>query len=729
MRPALRTGSPAGGRDGGPAEEIFPDNPAADDRLTLHMKPNLSRQHHGSVLWSAALALALSVIPATARPANDDLSTATVITGASGLATGENRDATTELDEPDHADEQGGASVWWRWTAPADGMVTFDTFGSDFDTLLAVYTGDRMEDLANVASNDESGFGHQSMVMFSAVTGTTYRIAVAGYDHWNGSGMATGTIALHWGNPLANDAFAAAATITGNSGITAGLNEGATKEEGEPVHAGNAGGASLWWQWTASENGTVRFDTFGSNFDTLLAVYTGDSVAGLTPVAVNDDAGPQGQSMASFSVVMGTTYRIAVDGFAEKGPIPETGTVVLRWGAPLANDAFSAAIVISGASGAVTAANPGAGKEAGEPDHAGDPGGASVWWQWTAPASGPVAFDTFGSEFDTLLAIYTGDNVGSLTEVAAGDDAEDFVASMASFTAVSGTTYHIAVDGYDAEIGNIVLTWGPPAVNDNFSGATTLAGASGSAAGHTPGATTEEGEPDHAGGSATASVWWQWTAPANGEVTIDTFGSGFDTVLAVYTGDNVQSLTLVGESDDFGEYLTSRVSFAAVAGTTYRIAVGGFAGEMGTVMLHWGLPSASYALWISGKGLSGEAAAAGADPDADALPNGVEYVLGGDPSAGAAAATRPAVAADGDHLIFTFLRDDTSETPDVTLTVESGTDLVTWPAMFNVGANTAASSSGVTISENGTGPDTVTVAIPRGAVAVKFARLKVTIAP
>jgi hypothetical protein len=64
----------------------------------------------------------------------------------------------------------------------------------------------------------------------------------------------------------------------------------------------------------------------------------------------------------------------------------------------------------------------------------------------------------------------------------------------------------------------------------------------------------------------------------------------------------------------------------------------------------------------------------------------------------------------------------------VTVTVEAGTDLVTWPTIFNVGPNTAASSPGVGIAENGAAPDTITVTIARGADLAKFVRLRVTIA-
>ena len=65
----------------------------------------------------------------------------------------------------------------------------------------------------------------------------------------------------------------------------------------------------------------------------------------------------------------------------------------------------------------------------------------------------------------------------------------------------------------------------------------------------------------------------------------------------------------------------------------------------------------------------------------------------------------------------------------MTLTIETGTNLLTWPTVFNIGPNSAASSPGMSISENGTAPDTITVAIPQGKATRIFARLKVMIAP
>src|ERR687896_700276 len=79
----------------------------------------------------------------------------------------------------------------------------------------------------------------------------------------------------------ANDNFADARAIAGERGSVSGHNFGATKEPLEPNHAGNAGGTSVWFRWTAPAPGQYSLATYG-DFDTLLAVYTGSALGGLT---------------------------------------------------------------------------------------------------------------------------------------------------------------------------------------------------------------------------------------------------------------------------------------------------------------------------------------------------------------------------------------------------------------------------------------------------------------
>ena len=137
-----------------------------------------------------------------------------------------------------------------------------------------------------------------------------------------------------WGAAApANDNFANASIISASNapapaGTISGNSVGATKEPSEPAHAGNQGGASVWYSWYASFTGSVTFNTESSGFDTLLAAYTGQTVGALTPVAANDDVNFPADltSQITFAVTQGTTYYIAVDGYGGA-----SGPVVLTW--------------------------------------------------------------------------------------------------------------------------------------------------------------------------------------------------------------------------------------------------------------------------------------------------------------------------------------------------------------------------------------------------------------
>ncbi|MEH1772880.1 DUF4347 domain-containing protein [Nostoc sp.] len=137
-----------------------------------------------------------------------------------------------------------------------------------------------------------------------------------------------------------------------------------------------------------------------------------------------------------------------------KPEILETYNFVL----PSSNDSFGNQIILSGNSGSSTGNNAGATNELGEPIQSGTTN--SVWWSWTAPASGNVVFDTTGSNFDTYLYAYTGNAVNNLTLVTSNDDiVSGNTASQVSFAVTTGTTYHISVDGYQSSAGNITLNY------------------------------------------------------------------------------------------------------------------------------------------------------------------------------------------------------------------------------------------------------------------------------
>lgn len=124
------------------------------------------------------------------------------------------------------------------------------------------------------------------------------------------------------------------------------------------------------------------------------------------------------------------------------------------------NDMFANRFLIGGSSVRVSGTNVGATRESGEPSNAGIPGGRSIWWSWTAPASGRTVMTTAGSSFDTTLGVYTGNSVNWLQPVASNDDQDywsGIYTSQVAFQATAGRTYQILVDGYYGESGRVQL--------------------------------------------------------------------------------------------------------------------------------------------------------------------------------------------------------------------------------------------------------------------------------
>ncbi len=535
-------------------------------------------------------------------PNNDFFANALLFPPGATKVFDNNIGTTTEPGEPAHVGNPGGKSVWWFWVAPSNGTYALDTVGSLTDTLLAVYTGTTLGTLSVVGEDDNRSDGGASLVKFFAIGGTTYRFAVDGFAGTNG--VSEGAIVLNLNPSLVlNDDFAERVTLAGQTNQVTGSNLGAGKEVGEPNHGGNAGGRSIWWTWTARLDGPVLVTTRNSTFDTALAVYTGTALGSLVLVGENDDTdpfNPAAGSVVVFPGVAGQTYQIAVDGYRSDDGTVAAGTVQLSLvqaspSVPGGNDLFENRYPITGQSKTVVGVSTNASKEAGEPFHSGNRGGRSVWWSWVAPASGPVTLNTFGSTFDTLLGVYLGTAVGSLTEVANATPSYGEGRSIVTFDAVQGVEYQFAVDGYNngvgALAGRVVLSLfqyppQPLHANDAFENASPITAPFLTVQSANVGATREAGEPAHTGLQQGHSLWWTWTAPADGPVTITTTNSEFDTTLSVYTGASLMSLSLVAENDDIDVgHVQSSVTFNAVAGTVYRLAVDGYGNRVGFITL------------------------------------------------------------------------------------------------------------------------------------------------
>jgi subtilisin len=129
----------------------------------------------------------------------------------------------------------------------------------------------------------------------------------------------------------------------------------------------------------------------------------------------------------------------------------------------------------------------------------------------------------------------------------------------------------------------------PQPANDNFANARIFSGYSYAANGTNVGATLERDDPRALNGSITShTVWYRWTAPVSETVEIDTcYGlTNFDTMLGVYTGGALDTLTEMASNEDgcdFGR--GSKVTLNATQGTTYNILVDGYASQKGDFTL------------------------------------------------------------------------------------------------------------------------------------------------
>ncbi len=388
-------------------------------------------------------------------PANDDFANAETIGPSLPITISRsNVDSTTETNEPSVNGGGGGRSVWFNWTAPASqsvrlDMCDFQTRSGPANESVGVYTGNTLSTLVKVFEN-----ASQCRTTFNAVSGTTYRIAFSG----NFGGEGTFTLKMLPATPPANDDFAAAIPVGPGLPVSlGGNNRFATVQAMEPDHGAVDDTTfpphdSVWYTWTPSANVHARIRVCDSDFGARLGVYTGNAVNALTRVTPTVPINQQPFCSIRFNAVMGTTYRIAVGGSQED--TEGNFNLDIHVFTPPSNDDFGKAQQLQSALPiAVAGTTIDAGTESGEPDHGDDFGAVdSVWYRWTPAVSEPVSIDTCVSDFDALIGVHTGVALNALTKVATSEGGPGCggpFGGKTSLNAVAGTTYYIAVDGFD----------------------------------------------------------------------------------------------------------------------------------------------------------------------------------------------------------------------------------------------------------------------------------------
>ena len=147
-----------------------------------------------------------------------------------------------------------------------------------------------------------------------------------------------------------------------------------------------------------------------------------------------------------------------------KKPIVATISLSVIGGAAPVNDAFSAALELSGQKGTTTANTGATTVEPNEPNHGCFGPHGSTWFRWMPTEDGSLRVDTIGSSFDSLFAVYTGNGLSNLTKVAGANKGGDNGAAVTDIDVKADRQYFIATDGCGSngklgQQGALTLSW------------------------------------------------------------------------------------------------------------------------------------------------------------------------------------------------------------------------------------------------------------------------------
>jgi subtilisin family serine protease len=192
-----------------------------------------------------------------------------------------------------------------------------------------------------------------------------------------------------------NDYFTGRTSLDPANVVVRASNIGATREVGEPSVNFSGTYRTLWYSYVPAADGALTIDLAGSSFDTVVGVYTGTSLSGLTKVAENDDedlANGILSSKVALQVSAGSTYHLQLGSYWDTG-----GSIRMT-------TSFVARVAPNSPTNVI-----------------GTPGNARIIVSWSAPTVSPesvaeyVATATPGGKQCSVVAPNTGCVITSLT--------------------------------------------------------------------------------------------------------------------------------------------------------------------------------------------------------------------------------------------------------------------------------------------------------------------------
>jgi hypothetical protein len=289
-------------------------------QLSFTAKPNTVYFFNISSLpQDAGKNLVLNVAQAQ-RLTNDNFSSAVVIPASSGISYQRQQIVTAATLSPNEprpsCDSEMENSVWYRYTPNQAQSLAIDTIGSNYDTSLAIWTGSQAP-TQEVACSRSNGTRPQASLRAELEGGITYWLQVGGsYLPEAGSGA---ILELSLRIPVSNNTLDTARTVTEPLPYQVQLSSVGTGFSGvSPRCALDELGHDVWFEYTpTTDQRSIRINTVGTNYDTLLAVWTMQD-GKLTELACNDnyitDSFSQVASQVTMNLTANTRYYLQVAG-------------------------------------------------------------------------------------------------------------------------------------------------------------------------------------------------------------------------------------------------------------------------------------------------------------------------------------------------------------------------------------------------------------------------------
>jgi hypothetical protein len=356
-------------------------------------------------------------------PANDLFENAELLSGEHFVMHNMTVFATNQPGEPVHFGTSAQRSLWWKWVSPGKGWVAVTG-------RAKVYTGDSLTALTALPATALVISNTICMVAYDAGSSTAL------YSDWK----------LDFNSTPPNDDFANATPLSGRRVTLKADLAYATQESGEALvfPEGWNYGHTVWFTWVPPRSGQALVRRLAGAAYAKINLFRGADLAGL--ICLQQDG------YVPFEVQGGEPLHICVD---HNGGGPDATTLEIALNVPPENDDFDKAVTLTEAVPSVGSWNFGATRQYGEPNHNGQFGGRSVWFRWIAQAAGHAEVSLSGDIATNMLAVYEGATLNGLIPIAASTSA---LTNSASFQAVAGHTYQIAVDGAYGASGDFTLT-------------------------------------------------------------------------------------------------------------------------------------------------------------------------------------------------------------------------------------------------------------------------------